>query len=101
MLVHLSRTKSLYISTVTLITQIYEKTTKYQGRNLKKFRGENLRGLLQSTFTSKQENGINGEKANEMLVHLLDNVAVYKCHINNKNFMREILLSLIRCATIN
>ncbi len=53
MLVHLSRTKSLYISTVTLITQIYEKTTKYQGRNLKKFRGENLRGLLQSTSTSK------------------------------------------------
>lgn len=53
MLVHLSRTKSLYISTVTLIIQIYEKTTKYQGRNLKKFRGKNLRGLLQSTFTSK------------------------------------------------
>ncbi len=96
MLVHLSRTKSLYISTVTLITQIYEKTTKYQGRNLKKFRGENLRGLLQSTFTSKQENGINGEKANEMLVHLLDNVAVYKCHINNKNFMRETRQQLLR-----
>ncbi len=45
--------KSLYISTVTLNIQSYEKTAKYQERNLKKFRCEKFKMVGTATFTSR------------------------------------------------
>ncbi len=39
---------------------------------------------------------MNGEKTNEMLVHLLGKLAVYECHINNRDFMRKTRQKLFR-----